>query len=214
MSLSRMSLSCLATLPWEAAITRAQVCPAQLLAYQKRRPELPLAFSSPTVNTPIAICAKGSKSLKLFASPAKEHRCVSLGAMIASNMFNKVVPQNAALKACQRLVTSHMDGRPDPSCRCTMSSALLKPQTSKASTSAATPARTTTMRLRLPVSAAATVNKTDKQAKRQPRQENVGLESKKAFYVDHTCIGGCLNLCRSEKFFPLTYLSSISRNVS
>ena len=41
----------------------------------------------------------------------------------------------------------------------------------------------------LHVSAASTVSKSDKQAKRQPREENVGLDSKKAFYVDHTCIG-------------------------
>lgn len=42
--------------------------------------------------------------------------------------------------------------------------------------------------LSLHVCGAATINKADKQAKRQPREENVGLESKKAFYVDHTCI--------------------------
>jgi len=95
-----------------------------------------------------------------------------------------------------------------------MSSALLKTQTSKASTSAANSVRTTTRRLRVPVSAAATVNKTDKQAKRQPREENVGLESKKAFYVDHTCIGGCLNFCSSKELFPLTYLFSLSSFVS
>lgn len=39
------------------------------------------------------------------------------------------------------------------------------------------------------VFAASTLSKTEKQAKRQPRDENVGLDSKKAFYVDHTCIG-------------------------
>ena len=41
----------------------------------------------------------------------------------------------------------------------------------------------------LHVCAASTVSKNDKQAKRQPREENVGLDSKEAFYVDHTCIG-------------------------
>ncbi len=39
------------------------------------------------------------------------------------------------------------------------------------------------------VFAASTLSKTERQAKRQPREENVGLESKKAFYVDHTCTG-------------------------
>ena len=39
------------------------------------------------------------------------------------------------------------------------------------------------------VFATSTLSKNERQAKRQPREENVGLESKKAFYVDHTCIG-------------------------
>ena len=42
------------------------------------------------------------------------------------------------------------------------------------------------------VFATSTLPKAEKQAKRQPREENVGLDSKKAFYVDHTCIGQCL----------------------
>ena len=44
------------------------------------------------------------------------------------------------------------------------------------------------------------MNKADKQAKRQPREENVGLESNRAFYVDHTCID--CDTCRCIAHLP------------
>ena len=79
-----------------------------------------------------------------------------------------------------------------------MTSALLGPH---GTTLNALPAAVRGCRRRsrsLHVCGAATFKKADKQAKRQPREENVGLESKKAFYVDHTCIDCDTCRCRTS----------------
>ena len=74
-------------------------------------------------------------------------------------------------------------------CAGTMYTAPLKTHTLQP-LSVHTPTRQGNRRQRsLHVCAASTVSKNDKQAKRQPREENVGLDSKGALYVDHTCIG-------------------------
>ena len=70
-----------------------------------------------------------------------------------------------------------------------MATALSKAHTLTTLTSAAPARRVMPRPCSVSVFAASTTSKTGKQAKRQPREENVGLESKKAFYVDHTCIG-------------------------
>ncbi|CAL5223898.1 g6494 [Coccomyxa viridis] len=69
-----------------------------------------------------------------------------------------------------------------------MASALLKAHNLATFNSAAPVLRQKPRSSSVSVFAASTLSKTEKQAKRQPRDENVGLDSKKAFYVDHTCI--------------------------
>ena len=70
-----------------------------------------------------------------------------------------------------------------------MVAALLKARTITVLSPVTPAARAGPRPFSVSVFAASTTSKTEKQAKRQPRVENVGLESKKAFYVDHTCIG-------------------------
>lgn len=70
-----------------------------------------------------------------------------------------------------------------------MATSLLQAHNLTALFSPVSRTRTGPRSLSVSVFAASTISKTEKQAKRQPREENVGLDSKKAFYVDHTCIG-------------------------
>ena len=91
-----------------------------------------------------------------------------------------------------------------------MAPALFKAHKLASLTSAASTLRHKPRFTNVSVFAASTLSKTEKQAKRQPREENVGLESKKAFYVDHTCIGQYL--CTHDTLSSVLTLCSVIRN--